>query len=76
MATLNIKAFPDSLYDSIRARASSEHRSIAQEVIHLLSQAVREAESSSILSLQGLGKELWQGIDAVAHVDDERSSWD
>jgi hypothetical protein len=29
----------------------------------------------SILELQGLGKEIWQGIDAQQYVDQERDSW-
>ncbi len=29
----------------------------------------------SILELQGLGKEIWQGIDAQAYIDRERDSW-
>jgi hypothetical protein len=29
----------------------------------------------SILELQGLGKEIWQGIDAQEYVDRERAAW-
>jgi hypothetical protein len=29
----------------------------------------------SILELRGLGKEIWQGIDAQDYVDHERASW-
>ena len=29
----------------------------------------------SILKLQGLGKEIWQGIDAQEYVDRERAAW-
>jgi len=31
---------------------------------------------TSILELQGLGKEIWQDIDAQEYVDRERASWD
>ena len=35
-----------------------------------------ESESpASILELQGLGKEIWRGIDAQDYVNHERSSW-
>ena len=34
------------------------------------------ADEHSILELQGLGKDLWAGIDAQEYVDEERSSWD
>ncbi len=30
----------------------------------------------SILELQGLGKKIWQDIDAQEYIDRERASWD
>ena len=76
MAVLNIKNFPDFLYKKLQARAKRQHRSIAQEVTHLLSDALETPKPLSILDLKGLGKEHWKGIDAAMHVDRERSSWD
>ena len=76
MATLNIKRFPDDLYQELRVRAEREHRSVAQEVIHLLSAVVKKPEPLSIMDLQGLGKELWNAVDAADHVERERRSWD
>ena len=76
MATLNIKNLPDGLYKKLQARARRQHRSVAQEVIHLLSRAVAQPTPRSILELRGLGKELWRGIDAASHVQRERRSWD
>jgi hypothetical protein len=32
-------------------------------------------QSRSILELEGLGKEVWQGIEAQSYVDQERDSW-
>ena len=29
----------------------------------------------SILELRGLGKEIWQGVDAQQYVEQERASW-
>ena len=75
MAILNIKNLPDSLYKKLQARAKRQHRSIAQEVTHLLSDAL-ETKPLSILDLKGLGKEHWKGIDASEHVERERASWD
>jgi plasmid stability protein len=75
MATLNIKNLPDALYRRLQARARREHRSLAQEVIHLLSQAVAEPAPVSILQLRGLGKAAWRERDAGAHVATERETW-
>ena len=76
LATLNVKNLPDALYRKLQARARRDRRSVAQEVTHLLSEALEVPKSLSILELQGLGKELWRGTDASEHVRRERSSWD
>jgi len=76
LATLNIKNLPDALYRKLQARARRDRRSVAQEVTHLLSQALETARPLSILELRGLGKELWQDVDPAAHVRRERASWD
>ena len=75
MATLNVKNVPDALYEALKARAKSQHRSVAQEVTHILSEALAQ-QPLSILDLEGLGKELWSGVDAARHVEQERASWD
>ena len=76
MAILNIKNLPDGLYKKLQARAKRQHRSVAQEVTHLLTEALESAKPLSILELQGLGKEHWRNIDAAKHVARERASWD
>lgn len=76
MATLNVKNLPDALYQKLKARAEREHRSVAQEVTHILATALDEPEPLSILELRGLGKEHWADVDAVAHVERERDAWD
>ncbi|HEX5385535.1 MAG TPA: hypothetical protein VFW66_02415 [Gemmatimonadales bacterium] len=76
MATLNIKNLPDALYGKLQARARRQHRSLAQEVTHILTKAVQAPEQHAITELRGLGKEHWIGRDAVRHVEAERNSWD
>ena len=76
MAVLNIKNLPDGLYRKLQARAKRQHRSIAQEVTHLLGDALEVSKPLSILDLKGLGKEHWRGIEASKHVERERASWD
>jgi plasmid stability protein len=76
MAILNIKNFPEDLYKKLQARAKREHRSIAQEVTHLLSDVLESPKLLSILELKGLGKEHWRGVDPSKHIERERRSWD
>jgi plasmid stability protein len=79
MATLNIKNFPDRLYRRIKVRAGKNRRSIAQEVVQLLDEAVTARPPVSLLDLEGLGKDVWEkalaGRDASDHIGEERDSW-
>ena len=36
----------------------------------------RKTQKRSIMELEGLGKEIWAGIDAQEYVNRERDSWD
>ncbi len=36
----------------------------------------QQAKKHSIMELEGLGAEIWQGIDAQEYVRQERASWD
>jgi len=49
------------------------------QLLELLAAIVRhrttELPKRSILELEGLGKEIWQEIDAQTYVEQERASW-
>jgi len=36
----------------------------------------RKDATQSIMKLEGLGAEIWEGIDAQEYVQDERKAWD
>lgn len=76
MATLNVKSFPDELYERLKTGARCERRSVAQHVIHLLSNATAREDKRSLLELRGLGAGLWREIDVAAYLDEERDGWD
>jgi len=76
MATLSINDFPDELYKRLQERAQQEHRSLSQEVIHILEQALGPEKTLSIMDLKGLGKEVWARIDVAEYIREERDSWD
>jgi hypothetical protein len=76
MATLNIKNLSDKLYQKLQKRAALHHRSVAQEVTHILAEALDQPAPLSILDLKGVGKESWKGIDPSRHMKNERRAWD
>ena len=47
MANLQVKDIDDGLYESLRAMASSEKRSISQEVVHILEKYLSSPEAFS-----------------------------
>jgi plasmid stability protein len=61
MAVLNIKSVPDKLYRKLQARAKRQRRSVAQEVIQILDQALSEPPPLSILDLQSGFAGAWEG---------------
>jgi plasmid stability protein len=76
MAVLNVKSVPDKLYRKLQARAKRERRSVAQEVIQILDQALTEQPRLSIMELQGLGREIWRDINSDQYIEAERRAWD
>ena len=76
VATLNIKNVSEKLYSTAEGAGRKERRSVSQEVLHILDEATKPIETLSILELRGLGKDLWEGIEPAAHVDEERQSRD
>ena len=76
MAVLNIKNLPDDLDEKLKARAKEQRRSVAQEIAKILADTLDAEPRPSILELRGRGKEIWEGIDPVEYIEQERSSWD
>jgi hypothetical protein len=48
---------------------------LLEELATLVRRRITKETKHSILELQGLGKEIWQGIDAQEYVNRERASW-
>jgi len=63
-------------YESARQMAESLSREDQLRLIQdLMANTEASGGSASVLELQGLGAEIWQGIDAREYVNQERSSW-
>lgn len=63
----------------LRSAESLSHaeqlRLLSELAEYLRAHATPEARTS-ILELQGLGKQIWRNIDAQEYVNRERASWD
>ncbi len=67
-------------YESALQMAASLSREEQLRLIEELKARTEEGKPSeprhSILELRGLGKEIWEGVDAQEYVRKERSTWD
>jgi hypothetical protein len=52
-----------------------EQLRLLEELASLVHRRVTPKPKRSIMELEGLGKEIWQGVDAQECVNQERDSW-
>jgi hypothetical protein len=70
-----------SSYQEVLQQAKSLSPEEQIRLIEVLSTLIRQQDAMiskpkrSILELRGLGKEVWNGIDAQEYVNQERDSW-
>lgn len=70
-----------STYNEVRRLAENltpdEQMRLIEDLAVLIRQKVTltPKPKRSILELEGLGKEIWKGIDAQEYVNQERDSW-
>jgi hypothetical protein len=73
---------PQKEYDQILAQALRLDRSARMNLLLDLAAQLRQEpepqpreKQRSIMELQGLGKGIWQGMDAQEYVNQERAAW-
>lgn len=66
-------------YQEIRRQIESltldEQMRLMEELATIVSHHTPAKSKRSIMELEGLGKNIWQGIDAQEYVNRERQSW-
>ena len=65
----------DQVLDRAQRLAPADQLRLLEELAALLRRKVTVQKRRSILELEGLGKEIWQGVDAQEYVNRERASW-
>ncbi len=68
-----------STYHDIRRQVESltpdEQLKLLEDLAASVRRRVTSKPKRSILELEGLGKEIWNGIDAQEYVNQERGAW-
>ena len=55
--------------------SSAEQLRLLEDLAALVRRRMHTQPRRSLMELQGLGKEIWEDVDAQAYVDQERDAW-
>lgn len=66
----------DETLERVRRLTPIDQLRLLEDLAVLVRHQVEITKRHSILELRGLGKEIWQDIDAQEYVNRERASWD
>lgn len=62
--------------EHIKPLPDKEKLRLIAKVSSVLAETEIERPKRSLLELEGLGKEIWEGIDAQEYVNELRNEWD
>jgi len=65
----------ENILRSVESLSRPEQLRLISDLAEYLRAHTPAGTRTSILELQGLGKDIWQGMDAQEYVDRERASW-
>jgi hypothetical protein len=73
-----MRKFRRKVYDSRKIVEEIQQLSIEEreKLLAIIQQGLKRPKLHSLLELEGLGAELWEGIDAQEYVNQLRSEWD
>ncbi len=66
----------NDLLEHVSHLSRQEKVDLLVELANLVREDSRKGGKRSIMELEGLGKEIWAGIDAQEYINQERDSWD
>jgi hypothetical protein len=76
---MGMSDMPDPRYDqvkrSVQALGPADQLRLIAELVGRLRDDIERQPCRSLLELQGLGKDVWQGVDVDEYLRRERSSW-
>ena len=70
--TINI----NNIIQEIEALDYTNKINVMSKIISMLKHSQKEATSSSLTKIKGLGKEVWQDVNIETYITKEREAWD
>jgi hypothetical protein len=77
MSTYSYKEILNDVVNRVQNLSPDEQEQFLDELAAVIHQRITSDKEPvhSLLELEGLGAEIWQGIDAQKYVEEERKSW-
>lgn len=66
----------ERIYKEISQLTDNEKIALLSKLMLEISVNIKKEQKSNIYDLKGVGKEIWEGIDAQEYVNNERESWE
>ena len=63
------------ILNQVQHLTPDEQFQLMEDLLTILRRQVEHKPLHSILELQGLGKEIWEGVDVQEYINQERDSW-
>ncbi len=66
-----------NILNQLEQLTPEEQRQLLQDIASIVQRhQVTDKPQRSILEFEGLGKEIWEGIDVDQYIENERKSWE
>ncbi len=66
----------DEILEQVQLLTLDDQLRLLEDIASMLRQQFTTQPKHSIMELEGLGKEIWEGIDVEKYIEEERNSWD
>jgi hypothetical protein len=66
----------EALMQEIRTLPVEDRKQLITLIVDTLTESEQPEKKHSLLELEGLGKEIWEGVDAKEYVNELRREWD
>jgi hypothetical protein len=66
----------DEVLSQVRLLTLHEQAQLLEELATIIHYRVKAWPEHSFLELEGLGKEVWEGVDVDKYIGEERRSWE
>ncbi len=76
MSTYDYREVLNKVLNQIQCLTPEDQLRLLEDMLASIRLHTSARRKHSIMELEGLGKEIWEGINVEKYIDDERNSWD